>query len=178
MCEIIGSLWLSPGLLRLVVGKYQFPCRIASRTLCCWRQGRKESYERGSLCRTQVVAISRHVAAALNYLPNELVLRQPHGNAIQGRSPLSARASERVAVAALLDLKYERTLALKRGRAVNVAVGYRIAAPGVHVRTPGRELRHASEGAERDRNHQHGDNRNGTALPAFFSFSGKKRKKN
>jgi hypothetical protein len=45
-------------------------------------QGLKESYERGSLCRTQVVAISRHVSAALNYLPNELVLRQPHGNAI------------------------------------------------------------------------------------------------
>jgi hypothetical protein len=82
MCEIIGSLWLSPGLLRLVVGKYQFPCRIASRTLSYWMQGLKESHERGSLCRTQVVAISRHVAAALNYLPNELVLRQPHGNAI------------------------------------------------------------------------------------------------
>src|SRR5580698_9841143 len=178
MCETMGSLWLSPGLLRLVVGKYQLPCRIASRTLCCWMQGLKESYERGGLCRTQVIAISRHVAAALNYLPNELVLRQPHGNAIQGRSPLSTRVSERVAVATLFNLKYERTLAFKRGSAVNVAVGYRIAAPGVHVRTPGRELRHASEAAERNRNHQHGDHCNGTALPAFFSFSGEKRKEN
>jgi hypothetical protein len=178
MCEIIGGLWLSPGRLQLAVAKYQFPCRITSRTLCCWVQGLEESYERRSLCRTQVVPIGRHVAAALNHLPNELVLRQPHGNAVQGWSPLSTRVAERVAVAALLDLKHERTLPLKRGRAVNVAVGYWIAAPGVHVRTPGRELGHASKGAERDRDHQHGNNRNRTALPAFFSFSRKKRQKN
>src|ERR1700691_5768344 len=160
MCEIIGGLWLSPGRLELAVAKYQFPCCITSRTLCCWVQGLKESYERRSLCRTQVVPIRRHVAAALNHLPNELVLREPHGNAIQGRAPLSAHVAKRVAVAALLDLKHQRTLALKRSRAMNVALGYWISAPGVHVRTPRRELGHSSERAKRDRDHKHSNNRN------------------
>src|ERR1700723_2919814 len=116
MCEIIGGLWLSPGGFQLAVAKYQFPCRVARRTLCCGVQGLEESYDRGSLCRTQVVPISVHVPAALNHLPNELVLRQPHGNAVQGWSPLSTRAAERVAVAALFDLKYKRTLPLECGR--------------------------------------------------------------
>src|ERR1700683_55900 len=178
MCEIIGGLWLSPDRLQLAVAEYRLPCRIMSRTLCCWVQGLEESYERRSLCRTQVVSIGRHVAAALNYLANELVLRQTLGNAVQGWSPLSTHIAQRVAVAALLDLKYERTLALKCSRAVNVPVGHWIAAPGVHVRTPGRELGEPSKRAESDRGHQHSNNRNGTALPAFFSFSQKKRQKN
>ena len=178
MCEIIGGLWLSPGRLHSAVAKYELPCRIARRALCRWVQGLEKRYKRRGLCRTQVVSIGRHVAAALNHLPDELVLRQPHGNAVQGWPPLSTRVAKRVAVAALLDLKHERTLPLKRSCAMNVAVGYWIAAPGIHVRTPGRELGHASKGAESDRNHQHGNNRNWPALPAFFSFSGKKRQKN
>src|ERR1700689_1197713 len=141
-------------------------------------QGLEESHKRLSLCRTQVVSIGRHVAAGLNYLPNKLVLRQTHGNAVEGWSPLSTRIAKGVAVAALFDLKHERTLALKCGRAVNVPVGYWIAAPSVHVRTPGRELGHASKGAESDRGHQHGNNCNGPALPVFFSFPRKKRQKN
>src|SRR3984885_2567682 len=178
MCEIIGGLWLSPGRLQLAVAKYQFPRRITSRALCWWVQGLEKRYERRSLCGTQVVPIGRHVTAALNYLANELILRQTHGNAIQGWSPLSTRVAERVAIAALLDLKHERTLALKRSGAVNVPVRYWIAAPGVHVRTPGRELGHASKGAESDRDQQHSNNGDRPALPTFFSFSRKKRQKN
>src|SRR5580704_13815803 len=178
MCEIIGGLWLSPGRFDLAIAKYQVKRRITSRPLTRRVQGFKESYERRSLCRTQVVPIGWHVAAALNHLPNELVLGQPHGNAVQGWPPFSTSVAKRVAVAALLDLKHQRTLPLKCSRAMNVPVGYRIAAPGVHVRTPGRELGHASKGAESDRGHQHGNNRNRPVLPAFFSFSRKKRQKN
>src|ERR1700723_3723016 len=151
MCDIIGGLWLSPGCLRSTVTKYQLPCGITRRTLCCWVQSLEESHQRRSLCRTQVVPIGRHVAAALDDLPNELVLSQPHGNAVQRRPPLSTRVSKRVAVAALFDLKHERTLSLERSGAMNVPIGYGIAAPGVHVRTPGRELGHPSKRAERDR---------------------------
>src|SRR5580658_363077 len=178
MCEIIGGLWLTPGRLQLPVAKYQFPCRIASWPLCCWMQGLEERHERRGLCRTQVIPIGRHVATALNHLPNELVLGQPYGNAVEGWPPLSTRVAKRVAVAALLDLKYERALPLKRSRAMNVLFGYWIAAPGIHVRAPRRELGHASEGAEGDRGQQHRDNRNRPALPAFFSFPGKERQKN
>src|SRR5579863_8282978 len=174
----MGGLWLSSERLRLAIAKHQFPCRITSRTLRCWVQGLKESYERRSLCRTQVVPIGGHIPAALNHLPNELVLREADRNAVQSWPSLSTCVAKRVAVAALLDLKHERTLALERSRSVNVAVGYGIAAPGVHVRTPGRELGHASKGAERDRDHQYCNNRNRTTLPAFFSLSRKKRQKN
>src|SRR5580700_1193148 len=111
---------------------HQFPCGIASRTLCCRVQGLEESYERCSLRRAQVVPVGWHIAAALNHLPNELVLRQPHRNAVQSRPPLSATVAKRVAVAALLDLKHQRALALKRGRAMSVTIGYGISAPGVH----------------------------------------------
>src|ERR1700722_120434 len=141
-------------------------------------QGLEISYERRNFRGTQVVSIGRHVSAALNHLANELVLRQPHGNAVQSWSALSTCVAERVAVAALLDLKHECTLPLKRGRAMNVAVGYWIAAPGVHVRTPRRELGHASKRAKSDRDQQYGNHRNWTGLPAFFSFSRKKRQKN
>src|SRR5580698_7164087 len=177
MCENIGGLRSSPGRLQLAVATYQFPGRIACGALRRGVQGLEESYERCSLSRTQVVPIGGHVAAALDHLPNELVLREPHGNAIQGWPSLSTRVAKGVAVAALLDLKDKRTLTLKCGRAVNVPVGYWIAAPGVHVRTPGRELGEASKRAERDRDHQHGNNRDWPALPAFFPFPGKKGQK-
>src|SRR5882724_5132653 len=83
-----------------------------------------------------------------------------------------------MAVAALLYLKHERTLPLERSRAMYVLVGHWIAAPGVHVRTPRCELGEASKRAERDRDHEHRDYCNRTALPALFSFSRKKRQKN
>src|ERR1700730_9586126 len=134
MCEIIGDLWLSPGRLQLTVAN-QFPRRITSRTLCCWVQRLEESNERRSLCWTQVVPIGRHVAASLNDLTDELVLRETDRNAIQRWPSLSPCVAKRVAVAALLDLKPERTLPLKRSRTMNVPVGHRIAAPGIHVRT-------------------------------------------
>src|ERR1700691_4573243 len=178
MCEIIGGLWLSPGGLHLAVAKNQIPCRIAGRSLVGWVQGLEERYERRSFCRTQVISIGRHVAAALNYLTNELILREPHGNAVEGWPSLSARVAKRVAVAALLDLKHERTLPLKRSGAMNVPVGNWISAPGAHVRTPGCELRHTGKRAESDRDHQHSNNRNRPALPALFPFSRKKRQKN
>jgi hypothetical protein len=82
MCEIIGGLWLSPGRFDLAIAEYQVKCRITSRPLARRVQGFKESYERRSLCWTEVVSISRHVAAALNDLPNELVLGEAHGNTI------------------------------------------------------------------------------------------------
>src|SRR5580658_6606184 len=170
MCDI-GSLWLSSGCFQLTVVEYQIASRIASRALSRWMQGLEESDESSRLCRTQIVSIGGHVAAALNHLPDKLVLRQPHGNAVQRWSPLSARVAKRVAVAALLDLKHERALALECGRAMNVALGHRIAAPCTHMWTPGRELCHTSKRAESDRDQQHRNHRNGTALPAFFSFT-------
>src|SRR4029077_15173870 len=59
-----------------------------------------------------------------------------------------------------------------------VLIRYGIAAPGVHVRTPRCELGKMSKSAERDRDHEYGDDCNRSALPTLFSFSGKKRQQN
>ena len=67
---------------------------------------------------TQIFSVRRHIAAALNYLSDELVLRKAHGYSIQSRTSLPATLAERMTVAALLHLKHQRALSLKRGSAV------------------------------------------------------------
>src|SRR3954462_13322588 len=83
-----------------------------------------------------------------------------------------------MAVTTLLDLKHKSTLPLERGCAMDVSIRDGIAAPGIHVRTPGGELGKMSKGAEADRGHEHRDYCNGSAFPALLSFSGKKWQKN
>src|SRR5215475_2058838 len=92
------------------------------------------------LRRTQIFSIGRHVAASLNYLPDELILRLPHCDSIQGRASLPAAASKGMAIAALFGLKNERSLALQCRSVQEHSLGHWITAPGVHMRTPGREL--------------------------------------
>src|ERR1700690_636572 len=164
--------------LRFAFAESKVPRRITCRALRGRMEGLKESDQRGRLRRTQVVSVGRHIASALDYLPDELVLREPHCDAIQGWPPLSARIAERVAVAALLHLKHQRTLPLECGCAMYVSVGHWLAAPGIHARAPGRELGHASKGTERDGDHEHGDDRNRRALPTLLTFSGKERQEN
>jgi hypothetical protein len=84
----------------------------------------------------QVLSVCWHVAASLDHLADELVLREPHGNAVERRTPLSAEFTKRMAIAALLHLKYESSLSLKRRCAVQQSFWHRITAPGVHMRTP------------------------------------------
>src|SRR5580704_14470487 len=75
---------------------------------------------------------------SLDYLVDELILSKPYGNTVQSRTSLSAQLPKRMAVAALLDLKNERALALKRSCAVQKSLRHGITAPGIHVRAPGR----------------------------------------
>src|SRR5215472_11277071 len=78
---------------------------VACGRLPCRMQALKKGHEGRRLWRTQILAISRHVATALNHLPNQLVLREAHRYAIQRRSSLSSGARQGMAVAALLALK-------------------------------------------------------------------------
>src|ERR1700689_2503121 len=107
----------SLGLRRSVrVGSFR-GSRIArgvARGSLVWRMERFEKCDQGSgLRRTQIFSVSRHIAAALNHLADELVLREPRGNAVEGRTTLASRIAERMAVAALLALKNKRALSLK-----------------------------------------------------------------
>src|SRR5580704_12428944 len=73
----------------------------------------KERHQRGGLRRTQVLSISRHVAAALNHLPDQLILGELDGHSIQLRPALPSRTTQSVAIVALLSLKNQRTLPLQ-----------------------------------------------------------------
>src|SRR5262245_15124562 len=57
---------------------------IARGSLSRRMQRSEKCDECGRFRRTQVFSISRHVAASLKYLPDELVVRHSHGNAVQG----------------------------------------------------------------------------------------------
>src|ERR1700756_894 len=118
-------------------------------------QGLEKCHERSGLRRTQVLSVRWHVTAALNHLADELILREPHGDAVQHRASLPADSSKGVAVAALLNLQNQRALALKRGCTVQKFFRNRITTPGVHVRTPRCESSEVGKGPERDRDQQH-----------------------
>src|SRR5882757_9698097 len=137
-----------------------------------------QSYQKrdqgGCFRRTQVVSVGRHVAASLNDLADQLVLRQSYGDAVECRPSLAARLSERMAIAALFGLKYESALAFQSSGAVKKLVGNRIATPRVHVRTPWRvpcEMRERAQDYGDQKNRQNSD---WPAAPTLFSFSRKK----
>src|SRR6185369_14291652 len=136
----------------------------------------EKSHEGGCFRGTQILAIGRHVAAALNYLANELVLREPYRNGVKRRTSLSAGFSERMAVAALLDLEHQSALPLQGGRAMNELIRHEITTPRIHVRAPGRVSRQMSKRPERDRDQHHCQDRDGPPLPTLFTFARKKRK--
>src|SRR5260370_20920589 len=133
--------------------------------------------ERYCLRRVQIFSVSRHVAASLDHLSDKLTCRQPHGDAVQRRTSLPANFPKRMAVAALLDLKHERTLPLKRARPVQIISRHWITAPSVHVRAPGSEPREVRQGPERYGDQHHRQNRDGPPTPTLFSFAGKERQK-
>src|SRR5262249_43089569 len=78
--------------------------RIAGGGLICGPQRSHEIDQCRNLRRPQVLAISRHVPAPLNYLPDQLIARETSGDRVQGRPAQSAFAAESVTIAALLAL--------------------------------------------------------------------------
>src|SRR5580704_6029346 len=110
-------LWLCAWAFFLGVTEHRIARRIARGSLPSWMQGFEKCHERRGLCRTQVLPVRRHVAASLDHLADELVLREPHGDAVERRPPLSAEFTERMAIAALLHLEHESALPLKCGGA-------------------------------------------------------------
>src|SRR6266702_8191476 len=113
---------------------------ICGRRLIEGMQGFQELHECRGLGGAQVLAIRRHVAAALEDLPDKLILRETRRDKIQSRTTLSANACNRVAVTALLRLKDDSALPLERAEIVRITDWDRgTAAPCIHFRAPGRE---------------------------------------
>ena len=119
------------------LSKHNIARGVAGGSLACGMECLEKRDKRRSFRRAQVFSVCRHVAASLNHLADELVLREPHGNAVERRPSLSAEFTERMAIAALFRLKDESSLSLKSRGAMQEPFRYRIAAPGAHMRTPG-----------------------------------------
>src|SRR5215813_3465026 len=79
-----------------------------------------------------------------------------------------------MAIAALLDLKHESPLSLKRSRAMQKSLRYRIATPRIHLRTPGRKACEMSERSQNYSDQQNRQNSDRPPPPTLFAFSRKK----
>src|SRR5262245_23790795 len=175
-CPIVVRQGLFPSVAAALLA--QFLARSIARGSLSRRMQRLEKCDEcGRLRWTQVFSIGRHVAASLNYLPDELVVCEPHRDVIQCRASLPTGPSKGMAVAALFELKNQRALPLQRGRVKEHSLRHWITAPCDHVRAPRRELSHTRKRSEHNRDQQHGQNRNGPPPPALFSFAGEKWKK-
>jgi hypothetical protein len=70
-----------------------------------WTYRPQERDERRHLRRAQVLAVCRHLAAALEHLSDQLIVCLAPCDVIERRATLATLATQRVAVAALLVLK-------------------------------------------------------------------------
>src|SRR5260370_40778490 len=92
----------------------------------------EERHQRSGLRRAEVLSIGRHVAAALDHLADQLVVREPDSDAIEPGPALSSPLVERMTVAALLELQDQRPMYLHRRPAFKVLLREGTAAPRVH----------------------------------------------
>jgi hypothetical protein len=73
----------------------------------------KKRHESSRFRGTQILSIGGHIPATLEHLPDELISGQLKRDCIKRRPTLASAVVERVAVAALLSLKNERSLSLQ-----------------------------------------------------------------
>ena len=74
----------------------------------------KKSHQGRGLRGIQIFSVGGHVSAALEHLAHQLIASQTNSDGIERRSPLSTGSAERVTIVALLLLKYQSALNLKR----------------------------------------------------------------
>src|SRR6516225_9215107 len=163
--------------LSLILGQGDVARSIARWNLSPRMQRFKKCDQSSSLGRSQILSVGWHVAASLDYLANQLILRLAHCDTVKRRPSLAAQVAKRMAVAALLHLKDERPLPFQGGSALQKLFRHRIAAPCIHVRAPRCVSREMREGAKCYRDEKNGQNRNRPPAPALFSFSREKRQK-
>src|SRR5262245_40257213 len=131
----------------------------------------EERHERICFCGTQIFSVSRHIAAALDHLPDQLIIGEPDSDCIECRPPLSTFAVESMAVVALLGLKDQRTLAFQCRALRQIFRWNRLTAPCIHHRTPRRVASYVGERAECNDGQQNYKNCNRAPSPALLTFT-------
>src|ERR1700724_3282626 len=99
--------------------------RIARGRLARRMHRGEEGDDRVDLRGSEILAVGRHIAAALNYLANDLVAREARGSVVERGPAQAALAAERMAIAALLALLQQRALQFERSAALDVVDGSR-----------------------------------------------------
>src|SRR3984957_10295509 len=135
----------------------------------------QECDERGHFGWRERSAVRRHVAAALNHLPNDLIFGEMRGDAIECGAAHTAKSAECVAIVALLGLEDERALAFEWCVTVDQAIGNFVGGPRSHVRTPRCVRAEMRERRQANSNNQQRKHANRTAIPTFFAEAGDER---
>src|ERR1700722_6534683 len=147
---------------------------VASGRLTGGMQRTEKGDQRGGFRGTEIFSVRGHISSTLNYLTDELVLSETHGDRIEGGTALSAKAIESVAIVTLFGLEDGGALHFERGAMREKFWWDGFAAPGIHVRTPRRVAREMSEGCQRDGDEQDGEHRDGAPAPTLFTFTRQK----
>src|SRR5271154_410892 len=92
----------------------------------------EKSDESRGFRRTEIFSVSRHIAAALDNLANQLVFGLDHCSVVQGGTSLATFVAERMTIPTLLKLKDERTLAFKSRTVLQELTRNGVAAPCIH----------------------------------------------
>src|SRR5215813_58170 len=142
-------------------------CRVAGGGHIRGAQRLHASHESRYLFRRQVPAKRRHVAAALNYLPDQLVAGKTRGHTIQRWAAQAAFATQAVAIPALLILQHQRALQLQRRTSVHILHRCGNAAPGFHVGTPRGECSQVRQRTECQQHENHPQHGHGPPASAF-----------
>ena len=138
-------------------------------------EGLKKTHQRGCLSWRKRTAIRRHVSAAQQHLPVELIFCQASRHFIQRRPALAAAPTKLMAVAALLLLQNVRSLPLQRRATLQQFWRHLRATPRIHLRTPRRIRAQIREYSPTHRDKHHRDHRNRSSPPALLPYSGNKR---
>src|SRR6266852_2722209 len=158
-----------------------FAERHRLRSVACWLlicrvQCFQECHQRGCFRRTEVFPVGRHISPALDHLTNKLIFCKAESNRVQRRPAMASFVIQRMTVVTLFGLKNECTMALQCRPAPQQFSRNRLAAPGIHHRTPGRVLTQVCQSAEGYCDQQNREHSNWPALPALLAFTRYKRK--
>src|SRR5580658_2998930 len=124
-------------------GRSSLVCKrgISCRRLAFGPERFEERDECSGLRGAEIFSVRGHVAAALNHLANQLILREARRYGIERGAAHAAFVAQRMAVVALLLLEHERALAFERRTMRKIAWRNWVAAPRVHDRAPRRVAR-------------------------------------
>ena len=137
----------------------------------------EERDDRRHLGGAEVLPVGGHVAAALENLAHQLIVRQARRDVVQRGTALPALATERVTVPALLALQQQRALQLERRAVAHVLDRHRRGAPRLHVRRPGGGYPQPGERREGQEDERDPDDGHGPAQPALLARAGDERQR-